>query len=93
MTLRDVQTMIQLTPLEETFAVRQLIRLKTRKISQESLQKGLRKGARQGELIGKIHLAQRLLKRRITPKKKLPEQKNEELRAILKKLEAELRIV
>jgi predicted transposase YdaD len=54
---------------------------------------GIEKGIERGEVIGKIHLAQRLLKRRVTPKKKLLEQSPKELRAILKKLEAELRIV
>ncbi len=54
---------------------------------------GLRKGeekAKKAELIGKIHLAQRLLKRPLTPKKKLLAQSPKELRAMLKQLEAML---
>jgi hypothetical protein len=57
----------------------------------EGILKYLEKGRTEGELIGKIRLAQRLLKRRLTLKKKLLEKSPKELRAILKKLEAELK--
>jgi len=87
--------MIQLTPLEETVAVRQLIRMNTRKVLKEGLQKGLQKGRKEGtqhgELIGKIHATQRFMKRPITSKKELLEQSTKELRAILKQLEALLK--
>jgi len=95
MTLKEVRRMIQLTPLEETVAVRQLIRMKTRKVMKEGLQKGRIEGRIEGigkgKIIGKIHLAQRLLKHPITPEKKLLEKTPKELRAILKKLEIELK--
>jgi predicted transposase YdaD len=53
---------------------------------------GVEKGVEKGELIGKIHLAQRLLKHPVTPKKKLIPQSIRELRAIMKQLEKELKL-
>jgi len=67
--------MIQLTPLDKTVAGQELIQM----------------GRIEGEIVGKIHLAQRLMKRKITPERKLLEQNPKELRAILKKLETELK--
>ena len=70
--------MIQLTPLEETVAVKELIQM------------GMEKGREEGELIGKIQMAQRFLKRPIMPKESLVEQGVESLRTLLEQLEAEL---
>ncbi len=70
--------MIQLTPLEETVAVKELI--------QETLEKGMKKG----QLIGQIQLLQRLLKRPQTPNKTLTGLGLKELQAMLAKLEADL---
>jgi predicted transposase YdaD len=81
LTIKEIQKMIQLTPLEKTVAGKELIRM------------GFDDGIGKGKIIGKIHLAQRLMKRPITPEKKLLEKSPRELRAILKQLEAELRIV
>jgi predicted transposase/invertase (TIGR01784 family) len=58
----------------------------------EGRMKGRMEGIEKGELIGKIHLAQRLLKRPVTPKKKLLEQSLKDLKATLKQLEAELKV-
>lgn len=58
----------------------------------KGLKKGLKEGSQKGKLIGKIHFAQRLLKRQITPEKKLLEQAVKDLEAILKTLEAELNL-
>ena len=77
LTIKVIQKMIQLTPLEKTVAGQELIFM----------------GIEKGELIGKIHTTQRFLKYPITSKKKLLEKSPRELRAILKQLEAELRIV
>lgn len=71
--------MVQLTPLEETTAVKELLQIKTKalqeiwqkeglkegfqKVRQEGLQKGRQEGTLRGKLIGKIHMAQRVLKR------------------------------
>ena len=70
--------MIQLTPLEETVAVKELI------------QKGVEQGIEKGELIGKIRMAQNVLKRPATPRKTLTDLSIQELESILQKLEAEL---
>ncbi|MCP4348287.1 MAG: hypothetical protein GY795_22595 [Desulfobacterales bacterium] len=70
--------MIQLTPLEETVA------------GQELIQIGLEKGVEKGKLIGKIHMAQRFLKRPITSEESLFQNNTEELKAILNSLESEL---
>ena len=89
--------MIQLTPLDKTVAGQELIQMGIEegmlKGIEKGLKKGIEKGIEKGELIGKIHIAQRLLKRGITQKKKLLTQNPKELRAVLKKLESELKIV
>ncbi len=85
--------MIQLTPLDKTVAGQELIMMGIEQGRLEGRTEGRTEGIEKGELIGKIHLAQRLLKRPVTPKKKLLEKSPKELRAILKKLEAELKIV
>jgi len=88
--------MIHYTPIEKTVVGQELImmgRIEGRTEGfEKGIEKGIEKGVEKGEIIGKIHLAQRLLKHPITPKKKLLAQSPKELRAILKKLEAELRI-
>jgi len=81
LTRKEIEKMIQLTPLDKTVA------------GQELIQEGILKGIEKGELIGRIHTMQRFLKRRAAPKKTLLAQSPKELRAILKKLEAELKIV
>lgn len=74
LSLKEIQTMIQLTPLEETVAGQELIQI----------------GIKKGELIGKIHMVQRFLKRSLTPKKRLLQKNIKDLKMILKRLEAEL---
>jgi len=64
-----------------------------RKGIEKGVKKGRIEGIEKGKLIGKIHLAQRLLKRRITSEKKLLSKDTDELKAMLKQLEAELRLV
>ena len=66
--------MIQLTPIEETVAGKELIQM----------------GMEKGELIGRIQMAQRFLKRPVTPKPVLKEKNVEALQMILQKLESEL---
>ena len=56
-------------------------------------QNGKLVGIEKGKIIGKIHATQRFLKRRITSEKKLISEDADELKAILRQLEAELRIV
>ncbi len=74
--------MLELTPLEETTAVKEIIQI--------SEDKGIEKGLNKGELIGKIHMAQRLMGKPITPREKLVEQNADDLNAILGMLEPEL---
>jgi predicted transposase YdaD len=97
MTLKEIQKMIRLTPLEKTVAGQELIQMGMNEGILKGFEKGRlegrTEGIEKGELIGRIHATQRFLRRRITSKKKLLDQSPKELRAILKKLEAELRIV
>jgi len=72
--------MIQLTPIDQTVA------------GQELIQMGVDIGEERGMLIGNIQLAQRFLKRRITPKEKLVLKSTDELGAMFKKLESKLNI-
>ncbi len=74
--------MLELTPLEETTAVKEIIQI--------TMDKGREEGREEGVLIGKIHMAQRLTGRPITPKEKLIGQGVDDLNAILDMLESEL---
>ncbi len=85
--------MIHYIPIEKTVVGQELIRMGRMEGRTEGRIEGRLEGIEKGNLIGKIHLAQRILKRRSMPKKKLLDKTPKELRAILKKLEAELRIV
>jgi hypothetical protein len=86
MTFKEIQKMIQLTPLDKTVAGQELIMMGI----EQGRTEGLIEGRIEGELIGKIHATQRFLNRRITPKKKLLSQSIKELKATLKQLEAML---
>jgi predicted transposase YdaD len=74
LTLEEIRKMIQLTPLEESVAVQELV------------QQGMEKG----QLIGQIQLIQRLLKRPQTPKESLRGREVPELETLLADLEADL---
>ncbi|MCI0619316.1 Rpn family recombination-promoting nuclease/putative transposase [bacterium] len=78
LTEEEVNTMIQLTPLDQTVAGKQIYG------------RGLNQGLNQGELIGKIHFAQQLLKRPFSSREELAKKTEEELKSILAQLEAEL---
>ena len=82
LTLKEVRKMIELTPLEETAAVKELMQIGREEARREGLEKG--------ELIGRIQMAQRFLKHPITPKESLAEQGVEDLRALLDRLETQL---
>jgi predicted transposase YdaD len=85
-TLEEIRKMIELTPLEETVAVKQLIDQGL----QKGMEQGLQKGMAKGQYIGQIQLIQRLLKRPQTPNESLVVLDVEELRTMLAKLETEL---
>jgi len=95
MTFEEIQKMIHYTPIEKTVVGQELIqmgRIEGRMEGRtEGRMEGRMEGIEKGKIIGKIHLAQRLMKRPITPEKKLLAQSPKELRAILKKLETELK--
>ncbi len=71
--------MLELTPLEETTAVKEIIQI--------TMDKGREEGLDKGELIGKIHLAQSLMMQPLTPREKLVEKSIDELSAILNTLD------
>ena len=68
--------MIQLTPLEETTAVKELLQIKETEASIK------------GELIGTINTLQRVMRLTLTPRELLIKQTSEQLQTILAKLEA-----
>jgi predicted transposase YdaD len=75
LTLEEVQTMIRLTPIEQTVAGQQLIQLGVQRGLQQGqqqwLKQGMAEGEKRGELIGKIVLAEQFLHLPATPKKTL----------------------
>lgn len=71
--------MIQLTPLEQTVAGQELIRM--------GMNEGILKGLEKGKLIARIQIIQELLKQPLTPEEILISQDIEELRAFLSRLE------
>ncbi len=85
-TLEEIRKMIELTPLEETVAVKQLIDQGL----QKGIEKGMEKGMEKGQFIGQIQLIQRLLKRPQTPNESLAILDVEELKTMLTNLEADL---
>lgn len=76
-TLEEIRKMIELTPLEETVAGKQLI------------QQGMDMGLERGQLIGQIRLIQRLLKRSPTATQSLSKLDIQELESMLAALEAD----
>ncbi len=95
LTMKEVQKMLELTPLDKTVAGQELIQIGIHKGKKEGRKEGRKEGKKEGrkegKLIGEIHFAQRLLKYPITPENKLYESDIEELKMILARLEAELK--
>ena len=94
LTLKEVQQMLQLTPLEKSVAVQQLIRINVTKSKKEAKEEGIKegkeKGIKQGELIGEIRTLQRILKYPQSIQSELAEKPLKELRAMLQKLKSDL---
>ena len=96
-TLEEIRKMIELTPLEETVAGKQLIQQGMdqgmekglEKGMKTGLEKGMETGLEKGQLIGQIQLIQRLLKRPSSPTKSLSHLGIKELEATLAALEAD----
>ena len=87
LTLEEIRTMLHLTPLDKTVAGQELIQIG----KEEGRKEGKEEGQAQGELIGKIRAMQRVLKQTVSPREELASKNTEELQAILKQLEEQLR--
>ncbi len=81
--------MVELTPLDKTVAGQELIQIGFQEGIRQAMQ-AIEQGMEIGEFIGGIRLAQRMLKRPVSPKQELAEKPVEELQDILHRLEAEL---
>ncbi len=79
---KELDKMLNLTPLEETTAFKEIVEI--------TMDKGLNKGREEGKLIGQIQLAQRLMGKPLIPTETLVEKSIDELSAILDALEPEL---
>ncbi|MBU0567172.1 DUF2887 domain-containing protein [bacterium] len=102
LSLKEVQTMLQLTPLEQTVAGQELIQIGLAQGLGQGMEKGLeqgreqgreqglKKGMEKGRLIGEIQMAQRILKYPIASEKELAQKKMEELNMIFQQLDSEL---
>ena len=86
-TLEEIRKMIELTPLEDTVAGKELIQQGI----DQGIDQGMEKGMEKGQRIGQIRLIQRLLKRPQTPNESLSILDVEELETMLANLEADLR--
>ncbi len=78
LTLEEARAMLQLTPLEETVAGKQLIAM------------GMKKGVQKGEIIGEIRTYQRILGIPETPRNALTDKSLRERRRMLSDLKAQL---
>jgi predicted transposase YdaD len=83
---KEIESMLHLTPIEETVIGKELIEIGEKK----GLQEGLSKGLSKGELIGEIRAIQKILKRPVKPVPMLARKGQKTLKAMLAELEAEL---
>ncbi|MBU1487461.1 DUF2887 domain-containing protein [bacterium] len=90
LSLKEVQTMLQLTPLEQTVAGQELIQIGLAQGMERGMERGREQGREQGRLIGEIQMAQRILKYPIASEKELAQKKMEELNMIFQQLDSEL---
>ena len=79
--------MIQLTPLEETVAGKELIQIGEKRGLRERRKEGEKKGLNKGELIGEIRATQRMLNMPVSPKKDLAKKGMTTLRKMLQDLQ------
>jgi predicted transposase YdaD len=87
---KEVETMLQLTPIEETVIGRELIQIGKQEGQQEGIKEGEKKGLTKGELIGEIRATQRFLKQPATPVARLARKSLKTLKTLLQELETEL---
>ncbi len=93
MSRKEVEQMLNLTPIEDTMIGQELKRLWTTEGRQEGAKQGEQKGLSKGELIGEIRATQKFLKRPVTPVSELATRSLKSLKATLQELEAELAAV
>lgn len=86
---KEVQTMLQLTPIENTVVGQQVFRRGKQEGLQEGLQEGQKKGLTRGELIGEIRRMQRILDHPVTTTASLAQKSLKLLRQMLRTLEIE----
>jgi len=86
LTEEEVSAMLQLTPLDQTTAGKQIFG----RGYDKGYGQGFGQGFGQGELIGKIHFAQKLLEQPLSSKEELAKKTENELKTILEQLEAQL---
>ncbi|MDM8514556.1 DUF2887 domain-containing protein [Desulfobacterales bacterium HSG16] len=107
LTIKEIQTMLELTPLDKTVAGQELIQMGIAKGMDKGMAKGmdkgmakgldkgmakgLDKGFKKGELVGEIRLMQNILKYPVTPRSKLIESGIRTLKMTLKQLRAEFK--
>lgn len=93
LSLKEVRNMIQLTPLEETVAGKELIQIGWQRGQREGLKTGQKKGQetgiKKGEMIGEIRATQRMLNTSVSPIKELEKKGMTTLRKILQHFKAE----
>jgi predicted transposase YdaD len=87
---KEIETMLHLTPIEETVVGQELIQIGKQEGRQEGRKEGEKKGLNKGELIGEIRLAQKILKRPVSSRVALAKKSLKALKAIFQELEAEL---
>ena len=89
LTIKEIENMLKLTPLDETFAGKELIQIGKSQGLEEGLEEGLEKGLEKGKLIGQIQMTQNLLKQERTPEEELIPKSKEKLQALLQELQSQ----
>ena len=87
---QEIRTMLQLTPLEETRAGKELMFASEQRGQAKGRQEGEKRGVTKGEVIGEIRALQKVLKQPVTPIKHLVPRSVKTLKVMLEELEAEL---
>lgn len=90
LTLEEVKHMLQITPLEETTAGKQIRALGHQEGKEEGREEGREEGKEEGILIGRILSYQKFLSKDETPLEALRAMTGEQLRALLSDLERSL---
>jgi len=78
LTLQEIRTMLQLTPLEETVAGKQLIAIGR----EQGIKQGVEQGMARGELMGEIRMCQRILHLPVSSRETLMSLSMDRLRAL-----------